>query len=86
MHKIMILLNNFSSETTWPIFTKFHVDPMVEMGLSLFKWSRSIDCLVRIWLKNNNKNTFFFFKTKNFSNDDPFISCDDRIGKMLHNI
>ena len=28
----------------------------------------------------------FFFKTKNCSNDDFFISCDDRIGKMLHNI
>ena len=28
----------------------------------------------------------FFFKTKNCSNDDIFISCDDRIGKMLHNI
>ena len=33
MYKIMILLNNFSSGTTWPIFTKFHVDPNVEMGL-----------------------------------------------------
>ena len=28
----------------------------------------------------------FFFKIKNFLNDDLFISCDDRIGKMLHNI
>ena len=28
----------------------------------------------------------FFFKTKNCSNDDLFISCNDRIGKMLHNI
>ena len=27
-----------------------------------------------------------FFKTKTCSNDDPFISCNDRIGKMLHNI
>ena len=43
---------------------------------SLFKWSRSIDCKAHI----------FFFKTKNCSNDDLFISCDDRIGKMLHNI
>ena len=31
------------------------------------------------------KNTFFFFKTKNCLNDDPFISCNDRIEKMLHN-
>ena len=43
---------------------------------SLFKWSCSIDCQAYI----------FFFKTKNCSNDDIFISFDDRIGKMLHNI
>ena len=43
---------------------------------SLFKWSCSIDCQAHI----------FFFKTKNCSNDDIFISCDDRIGKMLHNV
>ena len=43
---------------------------------SLFKWSCSIDCQAHI----------FFSKTKNCSNDDIFISCDDRIGKMLHNI
>ena len=28
----------------------------------------------------------FFFKIKNCLNDDIFISCNDRIGKMLHNI
>ena len=43
---------------------------------SLFKWSCSIDCQAHV----------FFFKTKNCSYDDIFISCDDRIGKMLHNI
>ena len=43
---------------------------------SFFKWSCSIDCQAHI----------FFFKTKNCTNDDIFISCDDRIGKMLHNI
>ena len=43
---------------------------------SLFKWSCSIYCQAHI----------FFFKTKNCSNDDIFVSCDDRIGKMLHNI
>ena len=42
---------------------------------SLFKWSCSIDCHAHI-----------FFKIKNCLNDDLFISCDDRIGKMLHNI
>ena len=44
---------------------------------SLFKWSCSIDCQALI---------IFFFKTKNYSNDDLFVSCDDRIEKMLHNI
>ena len=43
---------------------------------SLFKWSHSIDCQAHI----------FFFKTKNCSNDDLSISCDDRIRKMLYNI
>ena len=43
---------------------------------SLFKWSLSIDYQAHI----------FFFKIKNCSNYDLFISCDDRIGKMLHNI
>ena len=36
MYKIMIcklLLNTFSSEISWQISTKFHVDPTVEMGL-----------------------------------------------------
>ena len=31
----MILLNTFSSEISLPISTKFHVDPTVEMGLSI---------------------------------------------------
>ena len=35
MYKIMVLLNNFSSENTWPVFTKFHVDPIVETGLKI---------------------------------------------------
>ena len=43
---------------------------------SLFHCSRSIDCYAHI----------SFFKTKNCLNDDPFISCNDRIGKILHNI
>ena len=42
---------------------------------SWFKWSCCIDCQAHI-----------FFKTKNCSNDDIFISYNDRIGKMLHNI
>ena len=33
LYTIIILLNNFSSESTWPIFTKFHVTPAVKMGV-----------------------------------------------------
>ena len=33
MYKIMILLNTCSSEISWPISTKFHIDPTVETGL-----------------------------------------------------
>ena len=33
MYKIMILLNTLSSEISWPISTKFHVDPIIETGL-----------------------------------------------------
>ena len=32
MYKVLMLLINLS-DTTWPIFTKFHVDPTVETGL-----------------------------------------------------
>ena len=33
MYRIRILLNNFSSETTCPVSTKFHAEPTVETGL-----------------------------------------------------
>ena len=33
MYKIVILLNTFSSEISWPVSTKFHVNPTVETGL-----------------------------------------------------
>ena len=33
MYKIMLLLNIFSSEISWPIPTKFYVDPTVETVL-----------------------------------------------------
>ena len=33
MYKIMILLNTFSSEISWPISTKFHVHPTFEIRL-----------------------------------------------------
>ena len=29
------------------------------------------------------KNTVFFFNTRNYSNDDPFISCSKRIEKNV---
>ena len=33
MYKINIFLNTFSSEVSWPICTKIHVDSTIEMGL-----------------------------------------------------
>ena len=87
MYKIMILLNTFSSEISWPISTKFHVDPTVETGLKVCSNGHAPLTVMPIYGKMMImiKNTFFF-KTKNCSNDDPFISCNDRTGKMLHNI
>ena len=71
MYKIMILQKPLSQFP--PNFTLIL---LLKCDDNLFKWSCSIDCQAHI----------FFFKTKNCSNDDIFISCDDRIGKMLHNI
>ena len=84
----MILLNTFLSEISWPISTKFHVDPTVEMGLKVCSNGHAPLTVMPIYSKMIIiiKTTFFFFKTKNCSNDDPFISCNDRIEKMLHNI
>ena len=70
MYKIMILQKPLSQFP--PNFTLIL---LLKCDYSLFKWSCSIDCQAHI----------FFFKTKNCSNDGIFISCDDRIGKMLHN-
>ena len=103
MYKIMILLNAFSSEISWPISTKFHVDPAVETGLRICSNGHASLTVLPIYGKimtkkkkkkkktkkkdKKKQKTFFFFKTKTFSNDDPFISCNGRIGKkMLHNL
>ena len=76
---IMILLNN-SLETTWPISAKFHADPTVETGRRVCSNAYAPSTVMPIYGKNT-----FFFKPKNCSNDDPFISCNDRIGKnVLH--
>ena len=53
-------------------------------------WSYSWNVL-RVYLNDHASLTvlpyiIFFFKIKNCLNDDLFISCDDRIGKKLHNI
>ena len=77
MYKIMILLNN-SLETTQP--KHFHQISHWTICWneieSLFKWSCSIDCHAHI----------FLLKISSCFNDGPFISCNDKIGKMLHNI
>ena len=77
-----------SSETTWPVFTKFHVDLSVEMGLRVCSNDIAPLTVISIYGKKImiKKNTFFFFKAKDCWNGDTFISCNDRIGKMLHNI
>ena len=87
MYKVMILLNTFSSEIGWPISTKFHVDPTIETGLKVCSNGHASLTVMPIYGKMMVIiKTTFFFKTKNCSNDDPFISCNDRIGKLLHNI
>ena len=76
MYKIMILLNIFSSETTWPIFDRFHGDPT---GLRICSNGHAPLTGMPIYGKILIiKNAFFL--------DDPFISCNNRIGKMLRNI
>ena len=69
MFKIMILLNNFSSEVTWSVFTKFHVDPTVETGMKVCSNGHSPLTVMPIYGKIIIIiiNTFFFFKTKNCS-------------------
>ena len=42
--------------------------------------------IMLIIVKKNDDKNILFFKTKNCSNDNPFISCNDKIGKMLHDI
>ena len=65
-------------------------DPTVETGLRVCSNGHApltaMPIYGKIMIITKKKNTFFFFKTKNCSNNDPFVSCNDRIGKMLHNI
>ena len=85
----MILLNTFSSEISSPISTKFHVNPTVETGLKVCSNGHTPLTVMPIYGKMmiiKKSSTFFFFKTKNCSNNAPFISCNDRTGKMLHDI
>ena len=81
----MTVLSNFSSETVWSTYYKFHVDPIFEPGLSIC--SNGHAPLTAMPIHVYGKIIFFFFKTKNCLNGVTFInSCNDRIGKMLHNI
>ena len=66
----IMILLNNSSEPLCQFPLNFTLILLIE---NLFKWSSSIDCHVHI--------VFF-----NYLTDDPFISCNDRIRKMLHNI
>ena len=69
MYKIMILLNTVSSEISWPISTKFHVDPTVEMGLKVCSNGHAPLTVMPIYGKMIIiiTTTFFFIKTKNCS-------------------
>ena len=79
-YKIMILSNMLSAEISWPISIKFLVDPTVETGLRVCSNDHAPLTAMPIYGKIIiKKNSFFFFKTKNCSNEDPFISCNARI-------
>ena len=86
----MILLNTFSSEISWPISNKFHVNPIVDMGLRVCSKGHAPLTVMPIYGKIMIiiliKKRFYFFKSKTCSVDDLLISCNDRIGKNLHKI
>ena len=83
MYEIIILLNIFSSE----ISSKFHVYPILETGQRVCSNGDAPSTVMPIYGKKKIIIiTFSLFKTMNCSNDDTFISCNDRLGKMLHNI
>ena len=69
MCKIMMLLNNFSSETILPIFTTFHVDSTVEIGLRVCSNGHTPLTVTPIYGEKKIEliDTFLFFKTKNCS-------------------
>ena len=61
----MILLNNFSSETTWQISTKFHVKSNVETGWRVCSNGHTPSTVMPIFSKkSNNKNTFSSSKAR----------------------
>ena len=79
MYKIMILLNTFSSEISWPIFTKFHVNPTVETGLRVCSNGHApltvmpVYDKIMILKKTNKQKHILLLQTKTCLNDDPFI-------------
>ena len=87
MYNILISLNNFSLKSLGHFLPNF-------MSILLLKWDWELAQIVMLhWLscpimvKNNNKKTTHSSSNPwTAQNGDPFISCIDRIGKMLHNI
>ena len=75
----MILFSNFSSETSWLNFTKFHVDPTVEMGLRVCSNGHASLTVMPIYGKIIKKHSLCS-RPITAQNDDPFINCNDRIG------
>ena len=101
MYKIMILWNTFSSEISWPISTKFHVNPIVEKGLRVCSNGHAsltvmliygkcfIDCHAHIWwINDKKKHTKKKQKTLVFLKTENCSNdpCNDRFGITLHNI
>ena len=70
MYKIVILQKPLS-----------HLPPNFTLILLLKCNWEFVQMITLHWL-----SYIFFFKIKNCLNGDLFITCDDRIGKMLHNI
>ena len=67
MNEIMthVLLTNISSETTWQIFTKFHVSPIVETGFMNGQAPLTVIFIYVIYKKKNNKKKKHIFFLQN---------------------
>ena len=84
--KSLLLLNTLSSEISWPVSTNMSI--LLEMGLKVCSNGHAPLTVMPIYGKIMiiKKISFYFSNDENCSNDDAFISCNEGIEKMLHNI